>query len=141
MKIEEYRKFNNEIKSFPYFWLSQVMNHDKINKTFEVISFYTPCEINMPIKTNLVFNWSDLSEFHEIDLNIKASKYRGKIVYQTILGHSCELQISYENWHSIFASADNNDKPQITLGICNMENWDRIRTHLTKLRLERIDEN
>lgn len=141
MKHEEYLKFINYIKNKGYVWLTGMLSHDENKREFEAVSVHTPCEKILPFKVDIIFNWNNLDEFENVNIEVISARFRSGMKLNTLpLGHHCAVKLKYEKWNPIFDLMMKGNPNLISIGLCEAENWNRIKKHITKTRKERLEE-
>jgi len=140
MKIKEYREIVSKIKTKPYYKIGRLIECDKEAKLLFAESLGTPCEIELPSNVDIIFNWDDLDQFEEANMNIQWAKYRGRKTQTIPLGHSCAISIKYQHWNTLFDKIESNTSFLVSVGICEKSNWPIIRNLLQRLKDEGLDE-
>lgn len=140
MHINEYRKYSNYIKSKGNFNVGKLIETNQSENVLTLVSHRTPCEIKLPKNIEVIYNWNDLNEYEECNLEVLNIKLSGRIYYQTKLGHSCEIQVKYDNWYNLLNLSMNCDKFDIAIGFCEKIDWPLIKENISRLRKEGIQE-
>ena len=140
MHIIEYRKFSNYIKTKGNFNVGKLIESNQNENMITLVSHQTPCEIKLPKNIEIIYNWNDLNEYEECNLEVSSIKLSGRKYYQTKLGHSCEIHVKYDKWYDLLNLSVNCDKFDLVIGFCEKIDWPLIKENLITLREEGIEE-
>jgi len=140
MDINDYREYSSYIKTKGNFKIGRVIERNTTDKLVSFLSHHTPCEINLPKRIEIIYNWNNLEEFEECKLDVLNIKLSGRTYYQTKLGHSCKIQVKYNKWYSLLDLSLNCEKFDLVLGFCEKSDWKLVRSKLTEIRRDGIQE-
>lgn len=122
------------------FMIGRIFELNEDEQTMTMLSHSTPCAIKLPKTIDIIYDWKNLEKFENCNLEILNIKLRGKIYYETILGHHCEVKVKFVKWYDLLNLSKECENIDIVLGFCQNEDWSMVKNNLTLLREEGIQE-
>ena len=118
--------------------IGRIFELDEDEQTMTMLSHSTPCSIKLPRTIDLIYDWKNLNNYERCSLEILNISLRGKIFYETILGHHCDLKVKFDKWYNLLNLSKECNNLDIVLGFCESEDWPLLKSNLTLLRKEGI---
>lgn len=105
---------------------------------------HSPCEKKLPFKVNIAFNLQNIEEFENVEIEVISARHLGRPINQIPLGHHCDITFKYQKWTPLFDLIKKVDKRvaaySLSIGLCEKEDWDRLKEHITRIKIEGLEE-